>query len=255
MARPRKEGLDYFPLDCRMNDKIEMLESVHGLIGFAIYIKIIQEMYQTKDGKIRLNNSKFSTWKIWGKRYGIEEKKLLQIISDMVEIQLFQKKSYNRHILTSDGVQKRLEAVNTLRDRDRTRKDSIPGGKPMEKYTKESKVKESKVKGNQPRLSPDLESKIKEVHESGFNISALINQFRKESRLAVELPDSVYISVCNAFIKYKPEKPWPYFKKVLKGESERHCISLQKEQAKTGEINQEGLDKLKELISGIGDLT
>jgi len=37
MARPQKNGLDYFPLDVDMDqdDKIALIEAQHGVVGFA----------------------------------------------------------------------------------------------------------------------------------------------------------------------------------------------------------------------------
>ena len=93
--------------------------------------------------------------------------------------------------------------------------------------------------------------KIKEIHSKGFNISMMINQFRKESKLSIEIPEEVILNVCNSFDKYKPIKPYPYFKKVLKGECEKHCIQLQKDACKTGKTNKDGIDKIRELIKGI----
>ena len=40
MARPNKEGLDYFPIDCKMDDKVYMVEVELGLEGFALFIKL-----------------------------------------------------------------------------------------------------------------------------------------------------------------------------------------------------------------------
>ena len=45
MARPIKVGLDYFPLDCVLDDKIELIEAEFGLSGFAIIIKLYQKIY------------------------------------------------------------------------------------------------------------------------------------------------------------------------------------------------------------------
>ena len=55
MARPIKEGLEYFPLDCDIDqdDKITLIEAQHGLIGFGIAIKLLMKIY---------NNSYFYEW-------------------------------------------------------------------------------------------------------------------------------------------------------------------------------------------------
>lgn len=45
MARKLKVGLDYFELDCHMNEKIELIEAEYGLKGFAIIVKLYQNIY------------------------------------------------------------------------------------------------------------------------------------------------------------------------------------------------------------------
>lgn len=47
MPRPIKEGLDYFELDCRMDEKFELIEAEFGLKGFAVVIKLFQYIYGT----------------------------------------------------------------------------------------------------------------------------------------------------------------------------------------------------------------
>ena len=45
MARPRKTGLDYFPLDVHMDINIQLIEAKFGLMGFGVLIKILQKVY------------------------------------------------------------------------------------------------------------------------------------------------------------------------------------------------------------------
>ena len=47
MPRPVKTGLDYFSLDTDLDDKIEVLEAEHGLVGFAILVKLFQLIYKS----------------------------------------------------------------------------------------------------------------------------------------------------------------------------------------------------------------
>ncbi|MCY9140555.1 DUF4373 domain-containing protein [Peribacillus frigoritolerans] len=48
MARPKKEGLDYFPLDVDMDqdDKIALIEAKHGVIGFGVTLKLLMKIYK-----------------------------------------------------------------------------------------------------------------------------------------------------------------------------------------------------------------
>ena len=45
MARPVKEGLDYFELDCHMEEKVRLIQAEFGLKGFAIVVKLYQKIY------------------------------------------------------------------------------------------------------------------------------------------------------------------------------------------------------------------
>lgn len=45
MARPAKIGLDYFELDCHMDEKVELIEAEFGLKGFAVIVKLYQSIY------------------------------------------------------------------------------------------------------------------------------------------------------------------------------------------------------------------
>ena len=54
MARPLKQGLDYFSLDCYMDDKIKMIQAEFGLKGFAIVVKLWQMIYR--------DNGYYSEW-------------------------------------------------------------------------------------------------------------------------------------------------------------------------------------------------
>ncbi|MEG1992791.1 MAG: DUF4373 domain-containing protein [Acetivibrio sp.] len=44
-GRPNKVGLDYFELDCHVDEKIELIEAEFGLKGFAIIVKLYQSIY------------------------------------------------------------------------------------------------------------------------------------------------------------------------------------------------------------------
>ncbi|WP_346893569.1 DUF4373 domain-containing protein [Clostridium sp. UBA871] len=111
MARPQKEGLDYFPLDVDIDqdDKIALIESQYGIEGFAVIIKLMMKIYKT---------SYFYEWTereqlLFSKRVNVDINRVNVIINDCVKWELFDEtvlKDYQ--ILTSKGIQRRyLEAV------------------------------------------------------------------------------------------------------------------------------------------------
>lgn len=111
MARPAKEGLDYFPLDVDIDqdDKIALIEAQHGVTGFAVVIKLLMKIYK---------NSYFYEWAekeqlLFSKRVNVDINKVNAIINDCVKWGFFNKELFETYeILTSKGIQRRyLEAV------------------------------------------------------------------------------------------------------------------------------------------------
>lgn len=140
MARPKKVGLEYFPLDCQMDDKVEMLKAEHGLAGFATYVILLQHIYQTEHGE--LDMSVVFRWKTLGKQLDMPVESLEQLLATMFAVGLFDKKAFDeRQVLTSNGIQKRRKRVAGLREKDRSRKagadledtPEFSAGKPTEK--------------------------------------------------------------------------------------------------------------------------
>ena len=109
MARPIKQGLDYFPLDVDLDEKVELIEAKHGIAGFGILIKLFQKIY--KEGYY-LEVSEESLL-LFSKRISVNINDINAVINDCLRYQIFDDKMYREFkILTSAGIQKRyLNAV------------------------------------------------------------------------------------------------------------------------------------------------
>jgi len=213
MARPIKTGLSYFPLDCQMDSKIEMLESSHGLVGFGLYIKLLQEIYQHPAGILKINISeRFSLWKTMRKRCGLDEKTIRELIDDMVALELFDKEEYEKGYLTSGGVKKRVSKIEEKRQKERKKKQIKKKNYPLRKLcenpveTPESKVKKSKVnikikelKEHKKKIEKSLSSKNElplkndtegSLKSSGNFIENLIEIFKDRYLLLKQVPYS-----------------------------------------------------------------
>lgn len=112
MARPQKEGLDYFPLDVDIDqdDKVALVEAQHGVTGFAVVVKLLMKIYK---------NSYFYSWTekeqlLFSRSINVDINALQEVVNDCIKWDLFSKKMYDDHrILTSKGIQLRyLEAVS-----------------------------------------------------------------------------------------------------------------------------------------------
>lgn len=112
MARPQKDGLDYFPLDVDISedDKIALIEAKHGLIGFAIVIKLFMKIYK---------NGYFYKWTekeqlLFSHAVNVDINLVNVIINDCLKWGIFSETMFEKfNILTSRGIQKRyLEATS-----------------------------------------------------------------------------------------------------------------------------------------------
>lgn len=106
MARPQKEGLDYFPLDVDMDqdDKIALIEVRYGIVGFGVVIRLFMKIYK---------NSYFYEWTekeqlLFSRQVNVDINVINEIINDCLKWGIFDKSMYeNRKILTSRGIQRR----------------------------------------------------------------------------------------------------------------------------------------------------
>jgi len=109
MARLTKIGLDYFPLDTDMDEKIELIEAKHGLVGFAVIIKLYQAIYKRDGYFIDASEERLL---LLSKRINVDINSLNAIINDSLRWKIFNSSVFDRFkVLTSAGIQNRyLEA-------------------------------------------------------------------------------------------------------------------------------------------------
>lgn len=134
-GRQNKVGLDYFELDCHMDDKIELIEAEFGLKGFAIVVKLFQSIYSglgyycewTPDISIlwarRLGVShsvdfgKLDTVDDTSALSGFPNNLINNVIAASIRRDIFSKELFNKYrILTSSGIQKRYLSATSKRE-------------------------------------------------------------------------------------------------------------------------------------------
>lgn len=187
MARPNKQGLDYFPLDVEMDDKFELIEANHGVAGFGIVIKLFQKIY--KDGY-------FLKWTeetalLFSKRINVDIKEVNAVIEDCCSHQVFDKKLFTKYkILTSAGIQEhylfaivRRKKVNLckaylLTDMNGINKDInwVNDSKSTQSIVKDRKVKNRKVKKSE-FIPPTLDDVKAYFKEKGYKVETAIRAF------------------------------------------------------------------------------
>lgn len=224
MGRPQKQGLDYFPLnvDIDQDDKIAMIEAIHGIEGFGIVIKLLMKIY--KEGYFYKWTEKEQI--LFSKRVNVDIKQVNEIIDDCIKWEFFDSNLFEAFkVLTSRGIQKRyfeivkrrqrVEVINELLLLDNAdinsyanivivdiNKDNVN----INPQRKEKEIKEKKTK----ELNTDILLQIKNLRQrySENNLKTIdsymdiLRWTRKNGKIA----DSVILKIYQEWAKYSISK-------------------------------------------------
>ena len=119
MARPKKTGLDYFPMDVDVFDDYKIIDLLneYGSLGFTIYHIVISKVY--KNGyylEIPLDKLATQIVRIIGNRWIKDKNLVLQVIQYCADIGLFDNALLTQSVITSVGIQRRYSEV-TVRNK------------------------------------------------------------------------------------------------------------------------------------------
>lgn len=104
-------GIPYFPLECQLNEKFQLLEAEFGLKGFAVVVKLYQRIYGS--------HGYYCEWTtdvelLFSMQISEGRNSVSEIVGRALERDIFSKPLYDKYqILTSAGIQRRyFEAVS-----------------------------------------------------------------------------------------------------------------------------------------------
>lgn len=120
MARPIKDGVDYFPLDVSVDKKFRLVEAKFGIVGFGIIVKLFQLIYaengyyyEWDDDTALIMAAENSCQK-----YPLSIDDVQSIIREAIARGIFDKEMYDTYsILTSKGIQCRYLEMTKRRSR------------------------------------------------------------------------------------------------------------------------------------------
>lgn len=185
MARPQKSGLDYFPLNVDMDqdDKVMLIESEFGIVGFGIIVKMLCKIY---------SNGYFYEWGekeqlLFSKRINVDKNEVIACINSAIKWDLFDQDIYIKYnVLTSQGIQKRfIEAVGRRKTLDIVEEYwliDIPENEKMTVNIINVDINSVNVDINEKIVDINSQSKVKKrkVKESK------VNQSKKEEEISVD---------------------------------------------------------------------
>ena len=169
MARPTKQGLDYFPLDVGFlqNVKVRRIMRACGIQSIPVLISLLANTYREEGYFLRWDNDMPF---LIADELGVSEGAVTAVVDKATQVGFFNANMYEKYgVLTSDGIQKRffeatarrtsvrydarflLINVSDYKNLVNVYKNSINDDDNPQSKVKESKVKESKVKESSSR--------------------------------------------------------------------------------------------------------
>ena len=116
-GRQNKVGLDYFELDCHMDEKVRLIQAEYGLKGFAVFVKLLQEIYGGCGYYCEWNRDREL---LFASETGLNNgslQLLKDIVSACIRRKLFSEHLYSKYgVLTSTGIQKQYLKATAKRD-------------------------------------------------------------------------------------------------------------------------------------------
>lgn len=189
MSRPNKKGLDYFTLDCCLNDKIKLIEAEYGLKGFALVVKLWMKIYRERGYYCEWNDDVALLFMSdMGGNSCVDKKLIDEIIAASIRRDIFSKQLFDKYgILTSRRIQEQYFAAVSRRERVEVKKEY---------------------------LLVEVDQNLVSVNKNEVNVSRNPENASKNTQSRVEKSRGEYIKENNIKekpVKSKTVKSEPYF--------------------------------------------
>lgn len=214
MARPRKKGLDYFPLDVDIfqDDKLFDVQNEYGPLGEIIYLRLLCLIY--KHGYYyrfdSLDKLASMLIKSIGNRWARDKQTVKDVILYLAECNLFSSELMQNNVITSRGIQERylkamernlskIEEYSLLENSSQEGLLTAPQKKVSATETKAPAAETSDiVSGNPIKESKENKRKVNEsISTRASSLDAAALEADIWAKYGAEPPKSAYNDDCD----------------------------------------------------------
>lgn len=193
-----KSGLDYFPLACSFEDKIELIEAEFGLRGLAIIVKLYQKIYGEFGYYCEWNDEVALLFS--RKACGLPEgdNVVSEVIKAAIKREIFDNNMFLKYsILTSAGIQKRYFEAAKRRNEIEVEKSYLLVN--ASKLPKNVNIIQGNVYRNEKNVYRNQQSKVKESKgnksKGKEDICAVLDKPAPTSNIRIPLNDKTFYDV------------------------------------------------------------
>ena len=208
MARNRetKIGIDYFSHDTDMFSdlKIKLLKARHGLVGYAVYIRLLEELYREKGYYLQLNDDVDILFCDENK---LEYNVYILILDECLKNNLFNEKLYKKYnILTSLRIQCNYISATERRKELKFIKEYLLVDPQEMLKSKEVDVIIESLNVDIPKQSKAKKSKEEKIKDISDDHKKKISEFTDDEKLQKSIKE---------FIIYRDDKGSPMTDKAV----------------------------------------
>lgn len=177
MARPTKQGLDYFPLDVGFlqNVKVRRIMRACGIQSIPVLISLLANTYREEGYFLRWDNDMPF---LIADELGVSEGAVTAVVDKATQVGFFNANMYEKYgVLTSDGIQKRFFEATARRTS--VRYDARFLLINVSDYKNLVNVYKNSINDDDNPQSKGKESKVKESSSRGDGLKAAVNAYRK----------------------------------------------------------------------------
>ena len=121
-----KVGLDYFELNCQMEEKVRLIQAEFGLKGFAVVVKLYQKIYGEFGYYCEWSADSLLLFMAENGVSSSDANFIKEVVSACIRRNIFSEKLFkNFGILTSCGVQKRYMKATSRREKVSMKKEYL----------------------------------------------------------------------------------------------------------------------------------
>ena len=169
MARPYKTGLDYFELDCNLDEKIRLIQAEFGLKGFAVVVLLYKDIYAGQGYYMSWDDERLLLFMSENGVAGGDKNLITQVVEACIRRGIFSEELFRKyHILTSRGIQKRYFNAVARRENVETKKEYLI----IKVAQKSINVNRNSVNVNRNSVNADKSTQRKEEKRKEENIKA-----------------------------------------------------------------------------------
>ncbi len=159
MARPVKDGVDYFPLSVVLGDKMALIEAEFGLNGFAVIVKLWQKIYAERGYYCEWTNE---VALLFSRSVGLGVNVVSEIVAASIRRGIFDNDIFEKYsVLTSDRIQENYFSAINRRKEVSIKKEYLLVD--IHKIISNVNINLINVGNNSENVSNNTQSKVKEI--------------------------------------------------------------------------------------------